>query len=59
MPFKNVVWRGGYKKIFAGGGGGLMFNREVGNVQKRGDLKRKGWRKNRGGGVWPSKKNYN
>ena len=50
MPFKNVVWRGGYKKIFAGGGGGLMFNREVGNVQKRGDLKRTGWRKNRGGG---------
>ena len=48
MPFKNVVWRGGYKKIFAGGGGGLMFNREVGNVQKRGDLKRKGWRKNSG-----------
>ena len=34
-----------------------MFNREVGNVQKRGDLKRKGWRKNRGGGgCGPQKK---
>ena len=31
---KNLVWRGGYKKIFVGGG--LIFNRRVGNISKRG-----------------------
>ena len=35
-----MVWREGYKKIFAGGGGGVIFNMGV----KKEDFTRKGQR---------------
>ena len=45
MLLKNMVWGVGYKKFFAGGG--LIFNRRVGNISEMGGFTRKRWGKNR------------